>query len=82
MLEFDGAEEVKKRRQFVLEDVANWHTISAFGEEEAEVLKNSHRKMQISKMDRDIKGSWDHEVTQITKDRRDEEEVLQVVDED
>ena len=75
-------EGVKKRRQFVLEEVANWHAVSAFREEGKEVLRNAHRRARISKMNRDAKGSWNHVVTQIEREGREEEEFLKVVDEE
>ena len=48
---------MKKRRQFVLEDVVNWHTISVFKEEGAEALRNAHRRAQILKKYGDANGS-------------------------
>ena len=33
LLELDWEEEVKKRKQFVLEEVANWHEVIPVGEE-------------------------------------------------
>ena len=44
LLEFDGEGGVKKRRQFVLEDVASWHLVSAFREEGVDALRNAHRR--------------------------------------
>lgn len=57
LLKLDKEERVKKRWQFVLEDVINWHKISAFGEEGADVLRNAYRKAQILKGKEDANGS-------------------------
>ena len=56
-MEFDGEGGVKKRRQYVLEDVTGWHKIDAFGEEGAEALTNAHQRAQILKKDGDTNGS-------------------------
>ena len=72
---------MKKRRQFVLEDVANWHTVNAIGEEGADALRNAHRRAQILKKDGDANGSWDHDITQTEREGREEEETIKIVDE-
>ena len=80
LLEFDGEGGVKKRRQYVLEDVASWHKVSAFGEEGAGALRNAYRRAQILKKDGDDNDLWDHKVTQAEKEGREDEEVCKVVD--
>ena len=72
LLKFDRERGVKKRRQFVLEDVANWHKVSAFGEEGADALKNAHRRFQISKMNRNANRSWDRDITKIEREGTEE----------
>ena len=79
-MEFDDEGGMKKRRQFVLKDVTNWHLVSAFGEEGAEALRNSHRRTQIMKKDGDANGSWNHDITQLECEGREEEEAIKVVD--
>ena len=64
LLEFDSEGGVKKRRQCVVEDVASWHKIDAFGKEEGEDLRNAYGRAQILKKDRDVNSSWYHEVMQ------------------
>ena len=81
LLEFDREGGEKKRRQFVLEDVASWHLIGAFGEEVAEALRNAHRRAQILKKDGDANRFWDHDITQKERNGREEEEMIKVVDE-
>ena len=56
LLKFDGEGRVKKRRQFVLEEVVNWHKISALGEEGADALRNAHRRAWILKEESDVNG--------------------------
>ena len=81
LLEFDSEGGVKGRRQYVLEDVAAWYTISAFGEEGAEVLRNVYRRAQILKKDWNINGSWDNDIIWAEREGIEEEESLKVIDE-
>ena len=71
---------MKKRRQYVLEDVASWHLVSAFGEEGADVLRNAYERAQILKKNGDANRSWDHNITQMEREGREEEEAIKVVD--
>ena len=80
-LKFNGKEGVKRRRQFVLEDVAGWHLVGAFGEEGAEALRNACRRIQVLKKDSNANGSWDHDITQKKREGREEEEMIKEVDE-
>ena len=63
ILELEGEVGVKKRRDFVLEDVTSWHKIDAFGEKAADALRNVYRRTQLIKQDGDAHRSWDHAVT-------------------
>ena len=80
LLEFDREGGKKKRRQFVLEDVASWHLIGAFGQEGVDALRNAYRRAQILKKDGNANSSWDHDITQKEQEGRKEEEVIKVVD--
>ena len=82
LLEFDREEVVKKRRQFVLEDVASWYKVGDFGKEGADALRNAHRRSQILKMNADVDGAWDKDISQIEQEAREEEEVVKVVNEE
>ena len=82
LLKFDGEGRVKKRRQFVLEEVVNWHKISAFGEERADTLKNAYRKVQMLKREGDTNRSCNYDITELEREGRKEKETIKVVDKD
>lgn len=63
---------MKKRRQYVLEEVASWHTVSAFREERAEALWNMYRRAQLLQERDDINRSWDHKISQAERKGREE----------
>ena len=80
LLEFDSEGRVQKRRQFVLQNMAGWHLVNAFGEEGVDALRNAHRRSQILKKDGDANRSWNHDIIQKEREGREQEEVIKVVD--
>ena len=66
----------------VLQDVASWHKVNAFGKEGADALGNVHRRAQSAKKAGDVKRSGDHNIAQLQQEGREEEEVIKVVDEE
>ena len=73
---------MKKRRQYVLEDAASWYAVSAFGEEGAEALRDAYRRRESARKDGDVYNSWYYKVLQPEKEKRENEEVIRVVDEE
>ena len=80
LMEFNGEWVVKRRRQFVLEKVVNWHMISAFKEEVAETLRNADGRAQIIKEEGDVNGYSDHDIIQAEQEGREDKEMIKVVD--
>ncbi|RPB18454.1 hypothetical protein L211DRAFT_854129 [Terfezia boudieri ATCC MYA-4762] len=80
LLEFDGEDGVKKIRQYILEDVTKWHLVPEFLEKGnkalGQVISNSRH------LEKEWEGniSWEHHVSQLEKENREEEEVIKVVD--
>ena len=60
--------------------MASWYKVKAFVEEEADALRNAYTKAQRAERDDDAEGSQNYIVTQSEQERKEEEEILNVVD--
>ena len=63
LLEYNGEGGVRRRRQFLLEDIASWHLVKGFVEKVADMLRNTYFRMQRLKKEGVAGGLWNHMVT-------------------
>lgn len=79
LLEIGNKEGVKGRRQYVLEEVANWVGILEFGDRGARALDlamaNTERAMEAWQGE----GDWCRYISQVERDLREEEEVIKLI---
>ena len=53
LLECDRERGVKKKRQYVLKNIGKWNKIEAFGEEKADVVRNTYNRVWRAKKEVD-----------------------------
>ncbi|KAF8451881.1 hypothetical protein BGX38DRAFT_1141965 [Terfezia claveryi] len=58
LLELDGGEEVKKRRQYVLEEVASWAGVREFGERGVRALDQAMSNTEQARREWQGEGDW------------------------
>ncbi|KAF8458643.1 hypothetical protein BGX38DRAFT_1138708 [Terfezia claveryi] len=80
LLEFGDKEEVKGRRQYVLEEVANWAGVPEFGDRGARALDLAMANTERAIEAWEGEGDWSRHISQIERDLREEEEVIKVTD--
>ncbi|RPB22495.1 hypothetical protein L211DRAFT_884786 [Terfezia boudieri ATCC MYA-4762] len=80
LLEFSDEEEVRRTRQYVLEEVAKWHLVPGFGEDGSRALMEACANTEKCKSEWQGERDWDLYISQQERQGRGDEEILRVRD--